>query len=76
LAPSPFEDFIATTGCSVPGLRFRTLALVVLPLAASPFASESQVPTFRSTASWQAQATLMPDVTSIRKQVPSKLVPR
>jgi len=32
-------------------LRFRTLALVVLPLVASPFASESQVPTFRSTAS-------------------------
>src|ERR1017187_5283235 len=48
----PFvEDFLATTGCSVPGLRFRTLALVVLPLAASPFASESQVPTFRSIAS-------------------------
>src|SRR5207244_13234761 len=32
-------------------LRFRTLALVVLPLVASPFASKSQVPTFRSTAS-------------------------
>jgi hypothetical protein len=32
-------------------LRFRILALVVLPLVASPFASESQVPTFRSTAS-------------------------
>src|SRR5260370_36299403 len=32
-------------------LRFRTLPLVVLPLVASPFASESQVPTFRSTAS-------------------------
>src|ERR1035438_4927610 len=32
-------------------LRFRTLALVVLPLVASPLASQSQVPTFRSTAS-------------------------
>jgi len=32
-------------------LRFRTLALVVLPLVASPLASESQVPTFRLTAS-------------------------
>ena len=32
-------------------LRFRTLALVVLPLVASPLASKSQVPTFRSTAS-------------------------
>src|SRR6202521_3304907 len=32
-------------------LRFRTLALLVLPLVASPFASESQVPTFRLTAS-------------------------
>jgi len=32
-------------------LRFRTLALVVLPLAASPLASKSQVPTFRLTAS-------------------------
>lgn len=42
--------FFATTGCSAPGLRFRTLALMVLPLVASPFASESQVPTFRSTA--------------------------
>src|ERR1700686_2854651 len=37
-------------GCSAPGLRFRTLALVVLPLAASPVASESQVPTFRPIA--------------------------
>src|SRR5712692_6601663 len=32
-------------------LRFRTLALVVLPLVASPLASKSQVPTFRLTAS-------------------------
>jgi hypothetical protein len=49
---------------------------VVLPLVASPFASESQVPTFRSIASRQAQATLMPDAASVRKQVPPKLVPR
>jgi hypothetical protein len=32
-------------------LRIRTLALVVLPLVASPLASVPQVPTFRSTAS-------------------------
>src|SRR5258708_3379789 len=44
-APSRFRDFIATTGRSAPGLRIRTLALVVLPLEASPFASEIQVPT-------------------------------
>src|ERR1019366_5138743 len=75
-APSRFRDFFATTGCSVPELRFRTLALVVLPLAASPFASESQVPTFRSTASRQAQATLMPGAASVRKQAPPKLLPR
>src|ERR1700739_1552002 len=50
-APSRFRDFPATTGCSAPELRFRTLALVVLPLVASPFPSESQVPPFRSTAS-------------------------
>ncbi len=42
-------------------LRFRTLALVVLPLVASPLASKSQVPTFRFTASRQDQATFMPD---------------
>jgi hypothetical protein len=58
------------------GPRFRTLALVALPLVASPFPSESQVPTFRSTASRQAQATLMPGAASVRKQAPPKLVPR
>ena len=31
-------------------LRFRTLALVVLPLVASPLASQPQVPMFRLTA--------------------------
>ena len=46
-----FGDLSATTGCSAPGLRFRTLALVVLPLVASPFASKSQVPTFHLIAS-------------------------
>src|SRR5260370_33608954 len=39
-------------------LRFRTLALVVLPLVASPFASESQVPTFRSTPSFPSSRHL------------------
>ncbi len=50
---------LLTSARAVPPLRFRirTLALVVLPLVASPLASESQVPTFRLTASWQAQAT-------------------
>src|ERR1700739_1099034 len=44
-------DFSANTGCSVPELRFRTFALMVLPFVAFRFASQSQVPTFRSTAS-------------------------
>src|SRR5215510_12801481 len=56
-------------------LRIRTLALVVLPLVASPFASESQVPTFRLTASWQAQATSHAGCRSARKQISSELVP-
>ena len=51
IAPSRFQDLVATTGCPAPGLRFRTLALMVLPLVASPFASETQVPTFHSIAS-------------------------
>ena len=50
-------------------LRFRTLALVVLPLVASPLASESQVPTFRFTASRQAQAHLYAGCRSARKQI-------
>src|SRR5262249_49622963 len=56
--------------------RIRTFALVVLPLVAFPLASESQVPTFRSTASWQAQATSRAGCRSARKQVPSELVPQ
>src|SRR5499426_938752 len=49
-------------------IRIRTVALVGLPLAASPLASESQVPTFHSTASWQAQATSHAGRRSARKQ--------
>jgi len=63
-------------GQSEPELRIRTLALVVLPLVAFPFASESQVPTFRSTASWQAQATSHAGRRSARKQVSSELIPQ
>ena len=62
-------------GQSAPELRIRTLALVVLPLVASPLASESQVPTFRLTASWQAQATSHAGCRSARKQVSSELDP-
>jgi hypothetical protein len=57
-------------------IRIRTLALVGLPLAASPLASDSQVPTFRSTASWQAQATSRAGCHSTRKQVSSEFVPQ
>src|SRR5262249_30710988 len=61
-----------------PPLRFRirTLALVGLPLVASPLTSESQVPTFHSTASWQAQATSHAGRRSARKQVSSELIPQ
>src|SRR5262245_31721917 len=57
-------------------IRIRTVALVGLPLAASPLASESQVPTFHSTASWQAQATSHAGRRFARKQVSSKLIPQ
>jgi len=57
-------------------IRIRTVALVGLPLAASPLASESQVPTFHSTASWQAQATSHAGRRSARKQVSSELIPQ
>jgi hypothetical protein len=58
-------------------LRFRTLALVVLPLVASPFASESQVPTFRSTASLaSSRPPLMPDATPPVYRFRRSLVPR
>ena len=57
-------------------LRIRTLALVVLPLVASPLASQSQVPTFRLTASWQAQATSHAGCRSARNQVSSELFPQ
>src|SRR5262249_51345543 len=42
---------------------------MVLPLVAFPFASESQVPTLRSTPSWQAQATSHAGCRSARNQV-------
>src|SRR5262244_428996 len=57
-------------------LRIRTLAVVGLPLVASPLTSESQVPTFHSTASWQAQATSHAGRRFARKQVSSKLIPQ
>src|SRR5215471_20338862 len=57
-------------------LRIRTLTLVVLPLVASPFSIEVQVPTFRLTASWQAQATSHAGCRSARKQVSSELIPQ
>src|SRR5262249_15162399 len=47
-----------------------------LPLVASPLASKSQVPTFRLTASWQAQATSRAGRHSARKQVSSELLPQ
>ena len=56
--------------------RIRTLALVGSPLVASSLASRSQVPMFRLTASWQAQATSHAGCHSARKQVPSELVPQ
>jgi len=65
-----------TIGQSDPETRIRTLALVVLPLVASPFASQSQVPTFRLTASWQAQATSHAGCHSARNQVSSVLFPQ
>jgi hypothetical protein len=55
-------------------LRIRTLALVGPPLVASPLTSEAQVPTFHSTASWQAQATSHAGCRSARKQVSSELI--
>jgi hypothetical protein len=63
---------------AVPPLRsrIRTFALVGSPLVASPLASRSQVPMFRLTASWQAQATSHAGCHSARKQVPSELVPQ
>ena len=75
-APRTLLRFITTTGQSAPELRMRTLTLVVLPLVASPFSIEVQVPTFRSTASWQAQATSHAGCRSARKQVSSELVPQ
>jgi hypothetical protein len=75
-APRALPRFVTTTRQSVPELRIRTLALVVRPLVASPLTSESQVPTFRSTASWQAQATSHAGCRSARKQVSSELVPQ
>ena len=49
---------------------------MVLPLVASPFSIEVQVPTFRLTASWQAQATSHAGCRSARRQVSSELLPR
>ena len=49
---------------------------MVRPLVASPLTSESQVPTFHSTASWQAQATSHAGRRSARKQVSSELIPQ
>ena len=51
----------ATTNCSAPFLRIRTFVLMVRPLVTFPLASQMKVPTFRTTASQQDQATLMPD---------------
>src|SRR6185369_2175134 len=60
-APSAFTDFIATTECSVPWRRFRTLALVVHATRGFSViigAEGSHVPNNRLT---RAQATYMPD---------------
>jgi hypothetical protein len=46
-APPTLLHFITITGHPAPELRVPTLTLVVLPLVASPFSIEVQVPTFR-----------------------------
>src|SRR5207248_1947678 len=60
-APSAFADFIATTGCSAPWRRIRTLALVVhatCGFSVTIGTEGSHVPNNRLT---RDQATYMPD---------------
>src|ERR1017187_6278869 len=74
-APSCFQNFFATTGCSAPRRRIRTLALVVLPLELLRLhrSRGSHVPlNRRPTDSGHLNAGCRP----ARKQVSSRLFPQ